>query len=112
MSLRRPGEAGWWEHLDVVLVVEQRSLHDVAQHESGRLDVEVVRGERGDAVPVAQLHRPVGHQLQQRTALVEVGDLLLQVEERLPVLKALRQLADPAGTGISQPEGREDKNWN
>ena len=83
-------------HLDVILVLEQRGLHDVSKEEVFGLDVEGVSSDAGNAIPVSPLHRFVGHHLQQRTTLAEVVDLLLQVYIRLPVLQALRQLLTPA----------------
>ena len=80
-------------YLNVLLVLEQRCLHDVSQGEGLGLDVEGVSGQLSDAVPVTGLHGLVGHQLQQRTTLVEVIDRLLQVLERLPVLQSSRKFA-------------------
>ena len=68
----------------------------MSQQEVLALDVEGVAGDGGNAVPVAALHRLGGHHLQQRAALAEIVDLLLQVDERLPVFQALRQLLTPA----------------
>ena len=95
-------------YLDVVLELEQRRLHDVPQHEVLGLDVEGVSGGVGDAVPVTTLHRLVGHHLEQRTALAEVVDLLLEVDERLPVLQALWQLLTPAPHDTSRNRHRRN----
>ena len=59
------------------------------------MHIKCVACELGDAVPVPVLHGAVGHQFQQRTGLVEVIDLLLQVIERLPLFQALGELAAP-----------------
>ena len=83
-------------YLDVILALEKRRFHDMSKQEGLRLDFEGVSGDAGNAIPVSYLHRLVGHHLQQRTALAEVVDLLLQIDERLPVLQSLRQLLTTA----------------
>lgn len=76
--------------LNVFFVLQQRCLHDVAESEVLRVEVECVSGELRDAVPVPLFHRLVGHQLEQRARLAEVVDLLLQVKKGLPLLQTLR----------------------
>ena len=50
----------------------------------------------GDVLPVALLHGLVGHQFQERTGLIKVINLLLQVIECLPLPQPLWQLSAPA----------------
>ena len=52
-------------------------------------------GDLSDSLPVACHHGLVGHHLQQGTGLVEVVDGLAQVQESLPLLQCLGQLATP-----------------
>lgn len=52
-------------------------------------------GDISYSLPVSILHGFVGHQLQQRTALIEVVNLLLEFVECLPLLQSFRQLSTP-----------------
>lgn len=63
-------------------------------------DVEVLTREFDEALPVSVFHGLVGHQVQQRTQLVEVVDCLLERREGWPLLQALRQLATSVGGKI------------
>ncbi len=83
-------------YLNVFLVSQQRCFHDVSQSEVLRFKVKRVFGCFGNAVPVPVFHCFVGHHLQQGAALVEVINLLLQIQEGLPVFEAFWQLAAPA----------------
>ena len=72
--------------LDVLLVREKRSLHDVPQGKTRPLQVKLELGKVLDPRPVSELHRLVGHQLKDRADVAEVVDDLLQILERWPLL--------------------------
>lgn len=80
-------------HLDVFLVFQQRSFHDIPEQKVLWFYVKFVSCDIGYSVPVSILHGFVGHQLQKRAALVEVVNLFLQFVERLPLLQSFGQLA-------------------
>ena len=81
--------------LDFLLVLQEWRRHDVSQHERVGLHVKLVVGQVGDAVPMPLLHRLVGHELQNGTALIEVVNGLLEVQKGPVLLEALGQLAAP-----------------
>ena len=82
-------------HLNVFLVLQERRLHEVSQQEVLWLHVKGVSSDLGDPLPVTGHHGFVGHHLQQGTGLIEVVDGLAQVQESLPFLQGLGQLATP-----------------
>ena len=78
-------------HFNVLLVLKQRRFHDVAELQLVVLDIDRVLCDIRYSVPMALLHRFVGHELEQWAAFVEVIDLFLEIFVSLPVLKALWQ---------------------
>lgn len=80
-------------YLNILLATQQWGFHDVTQTEGIRVNLKLVSGDVGDALPVAILHGLVCHELQQRTSLVEVINGLLEFKESLPLLETLWELA-------------------
>ena len=72
--------------LNVLLVGEQRRLHDISESKSRSLQFKFELGEILDSRPMSELHRLVGHQLQDGADVTEVVNDLLEILECWPLL--------------------------
>lgn len=81
--------------LNVLLELQERRVHDVPEAEVLAVHLKRSADHLCNALPVTRLHCLVGHELKQRTHVVEVVDRLLECVEGRPLLQPLRKLATP-----------------
>ena len=72
--------------LNVLLVGEQRRLHDISESKSRSFQFKFELGEILNPRPVSELHGLVGHQLQDGADVAEVVDDLFEILECWPLL--------------------------
>ena len=80
-------------HLNVFLILQQWSIHEVPQQEVVSVHIKCVSCDLGQSLPVTSHHSFVGHHLEQWTCLVEVINCLLQLFKCLPLFKGLWKLS-------------------
>lgn len=79
--------------LNVLLELQEGRVHDVPEAEVLAVHLEGSADDLRDALPMTGLHGLVGHELKQRTHVVEVVYRLLEGVEGWPLLQPLRKLA-------------------
>ena len=84
-------------YLNIFFVLQQWSFHDVLKTEPFIFHIEHMPCGISHTLPMTCLHRLVGHQLQQRTSLVEVINSFLEGIECRPLLQCTWKLATSWG---------------